>query len=316
VRPRIRLPRLVSAVVREAGADQIGRLAAALAYFAIFAMPGLLVLAIGAASTVFGWNAVQSRVLSEAEGFVGAEGANTIREVIAASAQPKGSSLFAKILGSLALVFGATGFFLQLQDALNAMWGAKGNERRKGIGAMVRKRVLSLGMVLAIALLLLVSLALSAVFSAVGDRFAGWIAPGVSAGVLAAVQLVVTFVMTALLFAAVYKVMPDLRIEWREVWVGAAATAALFVAGKFAIGFYLGRSDPGSAYGAAGPLVVLLVWIYYSTLVVLVGAEFTQVYARLYGPRRNERARRMQSKAEHDERVSSAKGPQGRRKVG
>ena len=312
----IRVPRIVKAVVREAGADQIGRLAAALAYFAVFAMPGLLVLAIGAASTVVGWEAVQSRVLSETEGFVGAEGAKTVREIIASASQPKGSTLFTKILGSLALVFGATGFFLQLQDALNAMWGAKGNERRAGIGAMIRKRILSLGMIMALALLLLVSLALSAVFSAMGDRLAGWLAGSVSAGVVAAIQLVVTFALTTVLFAAVYKVMPDLKIEWREVWIGAAATALLFTIGKLAIGFYLGRSDPGSAYGAAGPLVVILVWVYYSTLVVLVGAEFTQVYARLYGPHKAERSKRMASKAEHDPRVSAAKGPRPTRKAG
>jgi membrane protein len=130
------------------------------------------------------------------------------------------------------------------------------------------------------------------------------------------IQFVVSYALITLLFAALYKLMPDLKIEWREVWIGAAVTALLFVVGKFAIGFYLGRSDPGSAYGAAGPLAVILLWIYYAALVVLVGAEFTQVYARLYGPRREERSERMAKKAERDPDVSVRKGPHPAKKTG
>lgn len=310
----MKIPRLLKALVREAGADKIGRLAAALSYFAIFAMPGLLVLVIATAGAVWGWEDVQDRVLTEMEALVGRGGAETVREMIAVAARPKGSSMVTQVVGLAGLVFGATGFFLQLQDALNSMWGAKANAKRKGIVPLVVKRVLSLGMVLSIALLLLISLAVSAVLSALGDRLAAWLGSGITVGLVTAVQAAVTLALLTLLFAALYKVMPDLKIEWREVWVGAAVTSVLFVIGKFAIGFYLGRSDPGSVYGAAGPLVVILLWIYYSTLVVLVGAEFTQVYAQLYGPRRKERSERMAAKAEEDPDVAARKGPRARLK--
>jgi membrane protein len=295
--------------MREAGADKIGRLAASLAYFTIFAMPGLLALVIAVAGAVWGFESVQQRVLSEMRGLVGSEGGRAVQEMVSAAMNPKGSSLATQAIAIAGVVFGASGFFLQLQDALNTMWGAKKNAKKQGILHMVLKRLLSLGMVLSIAVLLLVSLALSALLSAFGDAVGGWVGADVTSGVLAAAQFVVSLGLVTLLFAALYKVMPDLKIEWREVWVGAAATAGLFVLGKFLIGFYLGKSDPGSAYGAAGPLVVILLWVYYTSLVVLLGAEFTQVYARLHGPRRAERAERMESKAKKDPDVSPKKGP-------
>jgi membrane protein len=303
----------VREVVREAGADKIGRLAASLAYFAVFAMPGLLAMVIAAAGAVWGFEAVQRRVLHEMRGLVGEEGGRAVQAMVATAMQPKGSSFATQAVAIGGLVFGASGFFLQLQDALNTMWGAKGNEKRKGVLHLVLKRLLSLGMVLSLAVLLLVSLALSAMLSAFGDAVGGWIGADVTSGFLAVVQFAISFAMVTLLFAALYKAMPDLKIEWREVWVGAAATSLLFVAGKLAIGFYLGKSDPGSAYGAAGPLVVILLWVYYTSLVVLVGAEFTQVYARLHGPRKAERRERMAAKAGKDPDVSPEKGPAPRK---
>jgi membrane protein len=311
-----RIPRLLKTIVREAGADRIARLAAALSYFAVFAMPGLLVLVVAGAGAAWGFAAVEARVVSELRAMVGDQGAEMVRHMISTAARPEGSSVVGQVLGIGGLLFGATGFFLQLQDALNTMWGARGNAKRKGLLPVVLKRLLSLGMVTALAVLLLVSLALSAALSALGDRLSAWIGTGLTTPVVTAAQFVVAYLLVAALFAAVYKVMPDLDIEWREVWVGGAVTALLFVLGKFAIGFYLGRSDPGSAYGAAGPLAVILLWIYYSTLVVLVGAEFTQVYARLYGPRRAERSGRMASKAARDPDVSPRKGPRPARKAG
>ena len=168
------------------------------------------------------------------------------------------------------------------------------------------KRLLSFGMIVAIALLLLVSLALTALISAGGEKFATWLSID-APGLVAAADFVVTGALIAVVFAVVYRVLPDLSIEWREVWMGAVVAAALFSAGKFAIGTYLGQSDLAAGYGAAGPLVVILVWVYFAAFVLLLGAEFTQVYARMRGPRRAERTRRMEAKVAHDPDVHPAK---------
>jgi membrane protein len=283
----LRVPRLLKEVVAEAGRDGIGHHAAALSYFAVFAMPGLLVLVVSATGLAWGEGAVRARLLAEMGAMVGEKGARVVERVLEEASSPRGSSVVGQALGIGALVLGATGFFAHLQVALNAMWRAEGNERRRGVLALVLRRLVSLGMVLALAVLLLVSLAMSAGLSAFGDRLDVWLAGGTSTAVVVALEFAVTYVLVTALFAALFKSMPDVTIEWREVWVGAAVTGFLFLLGKTAIGVYIGRADPGSAYGAAGPLVVILVWIYYSTLVLLLGAEFTQVYARLYGPRRS-----------------------------
>jgi membrane protein len=291
------LPPLVREVLREASADGLGRQAAAIAYFAIFSLPGLLVLVVTLAALAWGRVAVEESLFGQFEGLVGTSGAEAIRSMLSEAAEPKGTSLVTRVVGIGGLVFGATGFFLQLQATLDAVWGVRASPKRRGIVFLVVKRVLSLGMVLGLGLLVVVSLAFHALLSAFGERIAAGLGTGVSSPLLAAVELGVTTALLTGVFAAVYKVLPDLQIAWREVWVGALVTAVLFVLGKFALGFYLGRSDPGSVYGAAGPLVLVLVWLYYSALIVLLGAEFTQVYARLHGPHRAERRERAQRKA-------------------
>jgi membrane protein len=293
---RLRVPPLLRDVAREASSDALGRQAAALAYFAVFSLPGLLVLVVGAAALVWERTSVEEGLFAQFRALLGASGAEAVRGMLAEAGSQQGSNVVARVLGIGGLVLGATGFFLQLRAALDAVWGVRAGAKRRGILFLVAKRVLSFGMVLGVALLVVVSLAFHALMAAFGETVAGLLGSGVTSGVLAVLELAVTTGLLTVLFAAVYVVLPDLDVSWREVWPGAAVTAVLFVLGKFAIGFYLGRSDPGSAYGAAGPLVLVLVWIYYSALLLLVGAEFTQVWAVKKGPRRAERRERARRK--------------------
>ena len=180
-------------------------------------------------------------------------------------------------------MLGASGAFGQLQAALNRAWEVAPDPEQGGLKAFLLKRVFSFGMILSVAFLLLVSLVLSAALSAFGGALAGMLPEGVSATLLQVLNQVVSFAVIAGLFAAIFKVLPDATVAWRDVWVGAAVTAVLFVVGKFVIGYYLGRSNPGEAFGAAGSLAVMFVWIYYSSMILLLGAEFTQAWAEARG---------------------------------
>jgi membrane protein len=182
------------------------------------------------------------------------------------------------ILGVLALLFGATGAFGELQSGLNRAWEVKPDPRQGGIKSFVGKRILSLGLVLTIAFLLLVSMVLSAALSAFGDALGGLLG-GISGPLIQVIQLVVSLAVITALFALIYKVLPDAKVAWPDAWVGAGFTTALFVAGKYLIGLYLSKSDPGSSFGAAGALALIMVWIYYSAMIVYLGAEFTQAWA-------------------------------------
>jgi membrane protein len=288
---RLRLPRILRELVEELGVDKVGRLAAALAYFAMFAMPGLLLFVTSLAGALYGFDAVERALRAQMGGLTGESGSQILKDMLE-HANPLGRGTWhAKSLAAAGVLLGATGFLVQFEDALDSMWGAEARPRGGWVPLVVR-RIVSLGMIGTVALLLVASLTLSAALAAAGHRLGigGEEAPWA----VVANALVTTGALTVL-FAAVFKWMPRLKIEWREVWIGALVTSVLVVAGKEAIGLYLGKSDPGAAFGAMGPLAVLLSWLYYFTLIVLVGAEFTQVYARLYGPRRAERTRRMES---------------------
>jgi membrane protein len=195
--------------------------------------------------------------------------------------RPGAGGLFATVLGIAALTFGALGAFMQLQGALNRAWEVKPDPKKGGIRKFIAKRILSAGMILAVAFLLIVSLAVSALLSALGSKLAFIPEPA-----LHAADAILSFSVLTLLFAAIFRFLPDAEIAWRDVWTGALATAALFVVGKFVIGLYLGRSAPGDAYGAASALAVILVWIYYAGMIVLFGAEFTQAWAERRGSRK------------------------------
>jgi membrane protein len=203
--------------------------------------------------------------------------------MIESARDPAAGGPLATILGIGALLFGATGAFVALQQALNRAWKVAPDPNAGGIKNFITKRLFSFGMILAVAFLLLVSLVVSAALQAFGHMLGGLLPGGGEAILAQMLSFALSFLVVSLLFAAIFKVLPDASIAWRDVWVGAIATALLFTLGKFLIGFYLGRSDPGDAFGAAGALAVLLVWIYYSALIVLLGAAFTKSWASRLG---------------------------------
>lgn len=254
--------------------------AAALSYYTVFSLPAVLVLLLLVLGAVLDPADVRGGLERQLQSLMGPSAGNSVRTILSHAEQP-GGGLLPTLVGVGALLFGATGALLQLQSALNRAWEveAKGG----GVKAFFGKRVFSLGILMAIAFFLLVSLAVSAALSAVGDRIGSYLPEGMSTAVLFVVNIVISLAVIGLLFAVMFKVLPDAKTAWRDVWVGAAVTALLFMAGKFLIGFYLGKSNPGEAYGAAGSLAVLLLWIYYSSIIVLLGAEFTQAWASSRG---------------------------------
>jgi membrane protein len=264
---------------KEFGQDKAPRLGAALAYYTVFSIAPLLLIAVAIAGLVFGQEAAMGQVSGQLGRVMGSVTAKAIEEMIQNAAKPKTGTL-ATILGIVTLLLGASGVFGQLKDALNTIWNVEA-KRRSGAWGFVRDRFLSMAMVFAIGFLLLVTLVIDAAISAMGEYFAPHI-PGDEV-VLQSLQLVVSFGLATLLFAMIFRFLPDIRVEWRDVWIGAVFTSILFVIGKFALGLYLGKSAVGSAYGAAGSLVILLLWTYYSAQILFFGAEVTQVYARSHG---------------------------------
>jgi membrane protein len=260
--------------------DKAPRLAAALSYYALFAIAPLLVIVIAIAGLFFGEEAARGAIAGQLQGLVGEQSAQTIQEMVANAGSNRSSGIFATIVGIVTLVFGALGVFGQLQDALNTIWEVQPKPNR-GWMEVIKDRLAPFTMVLGIAFLLLVSLVISAALAALG-KFFGGIFPGFAL-VGQILNFVVSFGVITLLFAMMYKYLPDVKIAWSDVWIGAAATALLFTIGRLLIGLYLGRSSTASSYGAAGSLVIVLIWVYYSAQILFFGAEFTQVYAKTYG---------------------------------
>lgn len=269
---------ILKASFKEFNDDKVLRLSAALAYYAMFSIGPLLAIAVGVAGLVFGHDAVRDQIQQQLQTLVGESSAKTISSMMAA--QKEGTSLITTIVGVVALLVGAGGVFGQLQDSLNTVWEVK---PRPGAGVwyFIRTRFLSFSMVLGTGFLLLVSMALTTFLSAITGSFQGLLP--MSETLARILNFVVTFAVITLLFAMIFKLLPDTQVPWRKVWVGALGTALLFTAGKFLLGLYLGRASTMSAYGAAGSVVVVLMWVYYASVVLLVGAEFTQVYARRTG---------------------------------
>lgn len=270
---------LLKETFNEWNEDKASRLAAALAYYTIFSLAPLLVIVIAIAGAVFGEEAARNQIVGQIQGLVGQQGAEAVQAMILNASKP-GSGLIASIVGVVALLFGASGLFGQLQDALNTIWEVTPKPDR-GLKGIIQDRFFSFTMVLGTGFLLLVSLVLSAALAAFGNYF-GHLMPGM-AELWQFVNFAVSFGVITLLFALIYRVLPDAKVAWGDVWIGAAVTALLFTIGRLLIGLYLGSSAIGSAYGAAGSLVVVLVWVYYSAQILLFGAEFTQVYATRYG---------------------------------
>jgi len=263
-------------------ADKAPRLGAALAYYSIFSLAPLVVLAIGIAGIVFGEQAARGGIVREIAGTVGAPAAAAIEEMIKHT-QQNGESWPATLVGLAVLLFGASGVFVQLQDALNTIWKVT-PKPDLGWWSMVRERFLSFAVVLGTGFLLLTALVVSALLAALGKFLTSGALPG-GVHLWQGVTVLVSLAFITLLFALIYKLLPDATIAWRDVWVGALVTAVLFSVGKYLIGLYLGQSSTTSAFGAAGSLVIILIWVYYSAQILLFGAEFTRVYANHCGDR-------------------------------
>jgi membrane protein len=258
--------------------DNVPRLGASLAYYTLFAMSPILLIATSIAGVAFGREAVRGEIVTQIQGLMGRQGAQAVQAMLEGAARPS-QSIPATVVGFVTFFLGATGAFLELQTALNAIWRVK---PRPGVSvkAFLLQRLVSFGLVVAVGFLLLVSLLVSASLSAL-NRYLGSIFPALTAFWEASNVLVSLFVIT-IMFALIYKVLPDVRLRWRDVWIGALVTAGFFSIGKQIIGLYLGTSSVASSYGAAGSVVVLLIWVYYSSQVVLLGAEFTRYYVEKF----------------------------------
>lgn len=276
---------LVKQTVNDWIDDDVPTHAASLAYYTMFAIAPTLLIAVAVAGTVFGAEAARGEIRYQIEGLVGSAGAKVIEDMMVNASNP-GSSWIASVLGIVALIFGATGVFAALQTALNHIWGVA-PPKINGVVAFFRTRVISFGMVLGVGFLLLVSLVVSAGISAISSVLG---TPGDALEtVWQGLNFLVSFGVVLVLFAMIYRVLPDIDIAWKDVWLGAAVTAVLFNIGKLGIGLYLGKSTFASSYGAAGSFAVLLVWLYYSAMVLFLGAEFTQVYATRFGSLRHKK---------------------------
>lgn len=260
--------------------DDAFQKSASLAYYSIFSIPALMIIVINIASLAFGQEYVQQELTDQIAGMMGTEAANQVETMIAKSRENSNSTL-AIIIGVATLLFGATGVFYQLQKSLNDAWEVE-PDPDSGIRQMAKSRITALGIVVAIGFLLMVSLLVTTALSALS----GWVQqqlPGFPQFIFYIIQIVVSIGVITVLFAAMFKVLPDAKVEWRSVWAGALLTAILFTIGKFLIGFYIGKTDPASTFGAAGSIVLIMLWVYYTGLILLFGAEFTQVYARNEG---------------------------------
>ena len=281
----MRLERLVNVCKSAVTAwidDYASSMGAAIAYYTVFSMAPLLIIAIAVAAVFFGERAAQHELLDQLRGLLGDQGANAVEMMLSNAQKPKQGTI-ASVLSVATLIIGATGVFSELESDLNRIWKVQGPEVR-GIWHLLRVRLLSFGMVLAIGFLLLVSLIISAGLAAWGKYWGGMFS-GIEA-LLQAVNFLVSLLVITVLFALMYKILPAVKIAWRHVWLGAGVTALLFSLGKFVIGLYIGKSSIASSYGAAGSLIILLIWVFYSAQIMLFGAEFTRVYALRHGSHR------------------------------
>jgi membrane protein len=276
-------PRAVSGLLKTAysewSKDKAPRMGAALAYYTIFSLAPLLIIAVAIAGLAFGMQAAQGEIAGQIQGLVGRDGAKAIQAMIQSAHKPA-HGLIGSMIGVFALFLGASGVFCEMQDALNSIWRVN-PAGEPAIRSLIKARFLSFGMVLGIGFLLLVSLLISALLAA-ATKYLGGMLP-IPAVLFESLDFLLSLFFITVLFAMIFKLLPNAKIAWSDVWIGAALTSLLFTAGKFVIGFYIGKSLSASAYGAAGSLVVVVAWIYYSALLLYFGAEFTRVYARTLG---------------------------------
>jgi len=289
------IKQIVIDAAKEWSEDKASRLGAALAYYTVFSIAPLLLITIAIVGFIYGEEAASGQIQGQVAEFVGPEGGKAIETMVANAGERKGAGIFATVISAALLLFGASGVFVQLKDALNTVWDVPEPKSEGGIWGFIKTRFMSFGLVLGVGFLLLVSLILSAILSSVG-KFMGDALP--MAALMQVLNNVLSFAVITALFAMIFKFLPDIKLPWRDVWIGAAITALLFTIGKWALGVYLGRSSMSSAYGAAGSFVVLLVWTYYSAQIVFFGAEVTQVYSHRYGAWQGRKKRTEKQKME------------------
>jgi membrane protein len=271
-------------LIKEAGSgfadDKVMKLSGSLAYFTIFSIGPMILIIIFLADLFWGRDAVEGSIYNQVKGFIGPDAALQIQDIIK-NAAISGDNTLTAVLGIATLLIGATGVFAEMQDSINTIWGLK-PKPQKGLLKMLLTRLISFSVIVSLGFLLLVSLVINAIIEALIDRLMSVFPNGaVVFGYI--VNLLITFGVTTLLFAIIFMVLPDAKIKWKDVLIGAMATTVLFMLGKFGITFYIGNSNIGSTYGAAGSLVVILLWVYYSSVILYFGAEFTKVYAANYG---------------------------------
>lgn len=252
---------------------------ASIAYYAIFSLPGLLVVIVTVAGYFYEQEAVNGQIATQITSTMGAETALQIQDIIAKGTESK-NSLLATIIGVLTILIGATGVFAQFQKSINTIWEVKADESKSGILSLLKARLFSFGLIIAVAFILIASLVISATLSALGSWLTNYFSESLYT-LLQITNFIFSLSILAVMFAFMFKFFPDAKIKWSHVWIGSFLTAILFETGKTAIGLYFGKVDPGSGYGAAGSVILILLWVSYSSMIVFYGAEFTHAYAEL-----------------------------------
>lgn len=274
--------KVIKLAFKDFSKNNIPKKSAALAYYTLFSLPGMLIVIITILDTVYGKDASQGTIQKEIGDIVGPMAALQIQELIH-NAAVSGKTSIAAVVGVATLLIGATSMFGEIQDSINLIWNLRAKPK-KGWVKLLINRLLSFSMVITLGFLMLVSLVVSGLVLLLSKHLAAYL-PEITLIIVSVINMVLSFAITAFLFAIVFKVLPDAKIRWRDVTVGAVATAILFMIGKFAIGFYLGKSNIGSTYGAAGSLIIIILWIYYSAIILYFGAAFTKEYAQHFGLR-------------------------------
>jgi membrane protein len=254
---------------------------AVIAFYAIFSLPGLLVVIITIAGYFFGADVVNTHLASQISATMGADTAQQVQDMIKIASESK-DSVLATIIGVITILVGATGVFAQFQKSLNIIWEVKTDKSKSGIGSLIRARLFSFGLLVSIAFIMMVSFIVTAILIAVGDWLSGYFSDSLLI-IIRIIDFIVSQLIIAFLFAIMFKFFPDAKIKWKHVWLGSIVTAVLFILGMYGMSLYFSKSDPGSGYGAAGSIILILLWVSYSSMIVLYGAEFTHAYAELNG---------------------------------
>jgi membrane protein len=273
--------RLLKAAFKEWWAKDPFKESAVIAFYAIFSLPGLLVVIITIAGYFFDADEVNNRLASQISSTMGTETAKQVQDMVKIASESK-NSIWATIIGVITILVGATGVFAQFQKSLNIIWEVKADKSKSGIWSLIRARLFSFGLLVAIAFIMMVSFIITTMLIALGD----WLSTLFSDSLLVIIQtieFIVSRLIIAVLFALMFKFFPDAKIKWNHVWLGSIVTAILFLLGMYGMSLYFGKADPGSGYGAAGSIVLILLWVSYSSMIVFYGAEFTHAYAELHG---------------------------------